>query len=545
MVFPSLPYTVHAPSTSPTPPYQWSGPTQVDTSSAQDVLPTALHAANGSIWLAWQTLRFSASRPDIVYKVSNGTWGDLNSGVWNNLGRLTSSNFNASPSLAQLQNGTVLLFWSSTPFITPYHFSIYYERCCTFNLQLGAYQWSTPVHLTTSLLNDTSPSATVGSDGSLRLFFERSSVTSSNSQIYYKTLLNGVWSADNQLTFDTSNLNRMPSGSVGKDGVIRLVFSKGPISTATYHIYYSSYNGTAWTVPSQIVPTSSGNSDEHASLMQDRNGTIWLFWGRLLGVGGSNPYYVLENQFSTNDAKPGTWSAVTQIGSEASGIDDKQPSVVQANSPSDKSMHVFISSDRTFNDYNIWAYNSPSISPVHDLGVGFVSPSPSLMYAGGLASIGESSNTTVGVTVVNHGDYGEKVQATVTVSNTTSIGLGSQTQSVSVGGSVGFFFSWNTTNAKPGRYNISVNAISTNSTETLGNQGDNSIFVKNSIHLLPWGDVDQDGNVVLGDVSVFFYDFGFTPATPSRWNPFCDINNNGIIDIIDVGVAVKNFGIYT
>jgi hypothetical protein len=32
---------------------------------------------------------------------------------------------------------------------------------------------------------------------------------------------------------------------------------------------------------------------------------------------------------------------------------------------------------------------------------------------------------------------------------------------------------------------------------------------------------------------------------PSRWNPFCDINNNGIIDIIDVGIAVKNFGIYT
>jgi hypothetical protein len=32
---------------------------------------------------------------------------------------------------------------------------------------------------------------------------------------------------------------------------------------------------------------------------------------------------------------------------------------------------------------------------------------------------------------------------------------------------------------------------------------------------------------------------------PSRWNPFCDITNDHIIDIIDVGIAVKNFGIYT
>jgi len=231
---------------------------------------------------------------------------------------------------------------------------------------------------------------------------------------------------------------------------------------------------------------------------------------------------------------------------EASGIDSQQPAAVQSNSANDKTIHLFYSSDRTNFDYDIWSLVSPSISPIHDVGltsvvnINFGVP---WWDAGGLGTIEPTANITVPVQVVNYGDFGENIRASVTVTNTTTTSLGSQTQPVAPGGSTVLYFSWNTTTAKPAWYSLSVNVISTNSTETFGNQGDNSFSVKNTIHILPWGDVDQVGDVTLGDVSVFFYDFGFTPANPSRFNWYCDINGNLIIDIIDVGVAVHNFGI--
>ncbi len=519
------------------PPYTWTGPTDLTPHSTlgQDDLPAAVQASNGTLWLAWQTFRYSLTRPDIIYMtLTNGTWGPL--------GRITSSGYNTSPSLAQLKDGTIILFWSQRLTTSA---NIYYEK-----FSVGAPDWSSKVQLTTSTaFNDTAPAATVGADGTLWLFWQRNNQSCTSTclltkQLYYMTLKGGLWSPATKITSDT-NWNSLPSAVVTKDGLVRLAWTKGSQSTGLTLIYYKTYNSTVWSAENQLAFPPGGFADEHPSMIQDRNGTIWTFWAR---TNATATGFNIFNKFSTNNGQ--TWSAEVQMTNDTrplgGRVDSQQPAAVQGNSPSDKTIHLFYSSDRgTSRVFDIWSLVSPSISPVHDVGLTFVSPSISVLYAGGLGSIGQSSNTTIAVTVVNYGDFGEKVQASVTVSNTTSISLGTQNQAVGFGGSVSFTFSWNTTNAKPGRYNLSVNAISTNSTETVGNQGDNSVRVKNGIWLLPWGDVDQDGNVVLGDVSVFFYDFGFTPATASRWNPFCDINNNGIIDIIDVGVAVKNFGIYT
>jgi hypothetical protein len=539
-----LSLAVLIPLTQPTakatgPPYTWTGPADISPHLGQDDLPSAVQASNGTLWVAWQTFRFSTSRPDIIYQT-------LTNGTWSTIGRITSTSYNTAPALAQLQNGTIMLFWSQQQVKI---FNLYYERF-SVNTFTGIGTWSTPVHITTPTnFNDTSPAAAVALDGTLWLFWQRANTTctttcTTTKQLYYKTLIGGTWSAtETKITSDT-NWNSTPSIVITQDRLVRLAWSKGgqPSGTTVTQsfIYYKTYNGTVWIAETQVTTPSSGNGDQHPSIIQDRNGTLWLFWAR---TSLTTPQFILFNKFSTDNGQ--TWSTETQMSNEASGVDDQQPWAVQGNSQNDKTIHLFYSSDRTNFDYDIWSFTSPSISPIHDLGLTFVAPSNSLLYAGGLPSIGQSANTTVAVTVVNYGDYGENVKATVSVSNTTSISLGNQIQPVAPGLSWSFSFSWNTTNAKPGRYNILASVISTNSTETPGNQGDNTILVKNSIHLLPWGDVDQNGDVVLGDVSVFFYDFGFTPSTPSRWNPFCDINNNGIIDIIDVGVAVKNFGIYT
>lgn len=520
------------------PPYSWTGPTDIDQHLGTDNLPAALQASNGTMWLAWQTYRYTTGRPDIIYAT-------LTNGILGPVTRFTSSFYNSAPALAQLTNGTIMLFWSQRQTSI---FNLFYQRFTVNQFGVGA--WSSSVRLTTpTAFNDTAPAATVGADGTLWLFFQRSNQTcittcKETRQIYLKTLNGGSWSSETRITLD-ANWNALPSAVVTKDRVVRLVWDKGGqsagpgIAPSAQLIYYKTYNGAVWSSETQIVSNQTGYTYVRPSIIQDRNGTMWLFWARTTFT---RPIYVIFSQFSVDNSQ--TWSPQSQMTFDV-GSDSQQPAAVQANSSGDKSIHLFYSSDRITVDFDIWSLVSSPISPVHDLGLTFVSPSISILYAGGMASIGQSSNTTVGVTVVNYGDFGEKVQTTVTVSNTTVISLGSQLQNVGVSASVSFIFSWNTTNAKPGRYSLSVSAISTNGTETLGNQGDNNVLVKNSIWLLPWGDVDQDGNVVLGDVSVFFYLFGFTPATPSRWNPFCDINNNRIIDIIDVGVAVRNFGIYT
>jgi archaellum component FlaF (FlaF/FlaG flagellin family) len=436
-----------------------------------------------------------------------------------------------------MRNGTIILFWSQRQTTA---FNLYYERF-SVNQFTGIGAWSSSVHLTTlTTFNDTAPAATVGRDGTMWLFWERSNQSctttcSQTKQLYYETLKNGSWSSATKITTDT-NWNSLPSVVVTKDGLVRLAWTKAGQSSGSSSIYYKTLNGTVWSNEIPITAPPSGFGDQRPSMIQDRNGTIWLFWSR---TSLTAPMFIIYSKFDTNNGQTLASATETQMTFEGSGVDSQQPAAVQANGVTvpvngvvDKTIHLFYSSDRTNFDYDIWSLVSPSISPIHDVGLTSPNIPTSIMYAGGLASIGQSSNATFGVTVVNYGDFGENVQATVTVSNTTTISLGSQTQALSRGTSVSFFFQWNTTNAKPGRYNLRINAFPNNSTE-------------NSIWLLPWGDVDQDGNVVLGDVSVFFYDFGFTPATPSRWNPFCDINNNGIIDIIDVGVAVRNFGIYT
>src|SRR5215472_9024955 len=98
------------------PPYTWAGPTDVQPHLGQDNLPAGVQAANGTLWMAWQTFRFSASRPDIVYST-------LTNGAWSTVNRVTSTGINTTPTMAQLSNGTIILFWSQLLTNT---FSLYY-----------------------------------------------------------------------------------------------------------------------------------------------------------------------------------------------------------------------------------------------------------------------------------------------------------------------------------------------------------------------------------------------------------------------------------
>jgi hypothetical protein len=485
------------------------------------------------MWLAWESDRndLSNARFDIIYKT-------YTNGVWSNDYNLTTSGKNASPSLVQLVNGTILVFWVMKPARS---YEVFYKR-------LIGNAWSTPVQVTTTTLNDTLNAAAVNNrDGSLWLVWTRVNSTcacAASKQLFYKTLKNGVWSSDVQLTND-GNQNYGANVLISKDGIVKIAWSKGAAGS-NYQLFYESYNGTSnsWSSASQIV--SSTSTDEHPSLIQDRNGTLWLFWSRLIVVSLLIQYYVLFGKYSYDLGK--TWSGEIQLTNTANTVDSQMPSAVQS-TYGVKPLWVFYSSNLNVPDNDIYALTSSGIGPVHDVTVSGASGSSNLgtswEYPGGLKSVSQSAIMTITIAVANIGDFVENVMVTLSVTNTTVTTIGTRTSLVGPGNIMNFYFYWNTTNITPARYGQSV-SITALPGETLGNMGDNSFGSTNQIHILPFGDVDQDGSVTITDFSVAVYGFDFTPACNcSRWNPYADVHGLGIIDIVDVGIIQHNYGIYT
>jgi hypothetical protein len=509
----------------------WSSPILVDTHRGIDILPSGLQANNGTAWLAWQSNRngLLTGRTDIVYKT-------YTNGVWSQDHNITSSGWNSSPSLIQLSNGTILVFYAvktGSSYIV------------VSSLSNGA-TWSNPVQITSTTLNDTQPSAAVGKDGTVWLVWTRVNSTNPSApalkQLFYKTWKNGSWSQEAQLTND-SNQNYGSSVVVAKDGIVRVTWSKGAAGSV-YQLFDKTYNGAAWSADIQIV--SSASTDERPSMIQDRNGTLWLFWGRLIVVSQLVQFYELVGKYSYNVGQ--TWSSEIILTNTANTVDSEMPSAIQS-TYGVKPLWVFYSSDLNVPDLDIYALQSSGISPVHDVTVSGIYSSSNLgtnwEYPGGLRSVGQSAIVTIRVAIANIGDYLENVNLTLSSTNITTAKIGSLKSLVGPGNVMNFYFYWNTTGIVPARYGLSV-SIPALPGETLGNMGDNSFASTNQVHIIPLGDVDQDGSVTITDVSVFFYDYDFTPACNcSRWNPYADVNGNGIIDIVDIGVVSRNFDIFT
>jgi hypothetical protein len=479
------------------------------------------------MWLAWESDRndLSNARFDIIYKT-------YTNGVWSNDSNLTTSGNNASPSLVQLVNGTILVFWVMKPARS---YEVFYKR-------LIGNTWSSPVQVTTTTLNDTLNAAAVNNrDGSLWLVWTRVDSTcacAALKQLFYKTLKNGVWSSDIQLTND-NNQNYGANILISKDGIVRVAWSKGAAGS-NYQLFYESYNGTSnsWSIASQIV--SSASTDEHPSLIQDRNGTLWLFWSRLIVVSLLIQYYVLYGKYSYDLGM--TWSSEIQLTNTSNTVDSQMPSAVQS-TYGVKPLWVFYSSNLNVPDYDIYALQSTGVYPVHDVKISRLSASNNLgtfwEYSGGLKSVGQSAIETVTVTIANIGDYVENVNVTLSATNTTVIKIGTLQSLVGPGNTMNFYFYWNTTNVRAARYGFSASIAGVG--YTIGNMGDNSYGLTNQVWVLPLGDVDQDGWITIQDISVASFGYSATPGN-SRWNPYADVGGFGIISIVDINFIAFHYG---
>lgn len=340
-----------------------------------------------------------------------------------------------------------------------------------------------------------------------------------------------------------SNQNYGSSVVASKDGIVRVTWSKGAAGS-NYQLFSKTYNGAAWSSETQIVTSSS--TDERPSMMQDRNGTLWLFWGRLVVVSLLVQYYEVVGKYSYNVGS--NWSPEIIFTSTSTTVDSFMPSAVQSNSGV-KPVWVFYASNQNVPDYDIFAVMSTGVYPIHDVVVSAVAASSNLgtnwAYPGGLGSVGQNALITITVSVTNVGDYVENVNATLRADNTTVMTIGTLKNLVGPGNTITFYYYWNDAKVKPARYGLSV-SIASLPGETMGNIGDNNYALTNQVHILPFGDLDQDGSVTITDVSVIFFDYGYAATCNcTRWDPYADINNDAVIDIIDVGVVLANYNIFT
>jgi hypothetical protein len=546
---------------------QWN--ISIDSTPGNKVMPSALQAADGTVWLTWVSNARQGCAPvceDVYYET-------LVDGVKTNpyptclsytkLYYQCSSSATgrqASPTLVQLGNETILLIWAENQTKNYHLYSKAYNPATS--------TWSGTSQLTNAAADDSTPSAAVGPDGTLWLVWDRANQTGSyTNQLWFMTMKNNAWSNPIQLTQGGLGVpyNREPSVIVGKDGQPRLAWSNG-FGGGNFTILYDTLS-SAGLAPNPLNFTAPANSsDLRPSLVQDRNGTIWLFWEQF--ANSTNIYA----RSSSNDGA--TWSTSNIQLTFYCGIEGcsnygegDEPTAIQ--SSFDKSLWVFYTSNvGSSGHYDIYAAKSSPVQPVHDVLASIQPiatqsvPCPTLLgqtcfYQGGFnntyISFYQPAVIPIGVTLKNAGDYNETVTLTLTATNTTSTNLGTDKIQLSSGATTTISFSFNTTSFKPAKYSFSANASIP--VETIGDKPDGLSNSSQVIHLLPLGDVDQDGSVTITDVSVVFYNYGCSspnhlPLTcPSRpndgYNPWADVDGKGVIDIVDVAVVSKNYGTYS
>jgi hypothetical protein len=169
---------------------------------------------------------------------------------------------------------------------------------------------------------------------------------------------------------------------------------------------------------------------------------------------------------------------------------------------------------------------------VHDIAVTNITSSKTV------AGQGYSLNMTV--TAADFGDYAETFNVTV-YANTTS--FASRNVALSSGNSTTIMFTWSTTGFAYGNYTISATAGPVpGETDTANNNYTCPI----PVHVSVPGDVSSttpgvcDGVDNVKDIAYIVALSNTKPSSPN-WNPNADVNNDGVVNMRDIAIAVAYF----
>ncbi len=511
----------HAPSPAPqvttSPNVTFSLPQRFTSTLAYDYDPALIQNHDGTVWVFWETGLFSTPwLEDIHYKVYNWTsWSTEQKAV-------SGTSQNIAPSVAQLNNGTLYITFSSN---RTGNFELYLKR---YNPSTG---WSADYQLANNPAADVVSSLLAASDGSLWVFWDRQNST--GTSIYSKVYRNGAWSSESAVASDPAPFqDQQPSAYQMSDGTIWLAWSQvQDIHLSKVHVVYKVYNGVSWGSPVQVT---NGNPDTHPNVIQDSNGTIWMTYSEELSYACTGGGCFQQDLFYIASMNKGaSWSTPVNLTNDAgcsdpNCYDDFQPSMAELR---DGRIWTFWASNRDSQNYWDIYYVNSNIQPIHNIAVTSVSGTS-------VARQGNSAEVDVGL--ANLGTYAETFQLTVQATNKTTVTVATRSVYLAAGGSFTLTFLWNTAGVPFGRYTLSANVPAvTNEYFTWDNS-----FSGSKVRVVPIADVNYDGTVNILDAALVAYAYGSTPGSP-KWNPYADLNGDGQITILDAALVGFWFGTVT
>jgi hypothetical protein len=154
--------------------------------------------------------------------------------------------------------------------------------------------------------------------------------------------------------------------------------------------------------------------------------------------------------------------------------------------------------------------------------------------------VGQGYSSSINVTVQNQGNLEETFNFTV-YANATPIAL--QAVTLTSGNSTTITFSGNTTGLAYGNYTISAYAEPVLDETYVA---DNNVTCIVPVHVGVPGDVSSsvpgvyDKKCDMKDIAYLVILFNTKPNS-SNWNPNADVDNNAVVNMIDIAIAILNF----
>lgn len=181
---------------------------------------------------------------------------------------------------------------------------------------------------------------------------------------------------------------------------------------------------------------------------------------------------------------------------------------------------------------DMWLVKVEGSIPVHDIAVIDVAPTKTV--------VGQGYSLLVNVTVENHGNRVETVNATV-YANATVVGTLHTFETLSTGATTVFSFTWNLTEGEFTKGHYTLSAEATIAPPIVDSDPTDNSYADGSVSVSFPGDVNADGKVDAFDV----YKLGKAYASryaDLNWNANCDIDNNGIVNAADLSIVNENYG---
>jgi hypothetical protein len=183
--------------------------------------------------------------------------------------------------------------------------------------------------------------------------------------------------------------------------------------------------------------------------------------------------------------------------------------------------------------------DAPHIATAHyltpDIAVESVVPSKTV--------VGQGYSMVVNATVTDLGFSAEIFNITVYANN---IPIVNQTVILSPGDSLTAYFTWNTSGLVYGNYTISACAWPVHNEINIANNNCTSIT---EVHVGVPGDVSSstpgvyDKKCDMKDIAYLVMLFNTKPTSPN-WNPNADVDNNGVVNMRDIAIAILNFNLH-